>query len=235
VVGRKGQQTRFELSEDDARAFLKGVHVPALQLDADLEGTKADENRGRDLGGYKPSAIRRDRRVFITQRENRPITEQVKELVEFGRFDPVIARDRATAVRSPHLLMDEMRGCDTAVIHVCADAVWLDADRRPRISGDVLIEIGAAIALFGGNFVLLVEDGVELPSTLQELCVCRYSGDELNMPAAMKLLRAFQDFMRSPAEGPSGLADEADRVLAGALQDEQPARSRSTSRLSSFD
>jgi hypothetical protein len=40
-----------------------------------------------------------------------------------------------------------------------------------------------------------------LPSTLQEFCACRYSGDELNMPAAMKLLRAFQDFMRPPQMG----------------------------------
>jgi hypothetical protein len=105
-----------------------------------------------------------------------------------------------------------MRGCDTAVIHVCADAVWLDTDRQPRFGGYVLIEIGAAMALFGRNFVLLVEEGVELPSTLQELCECRYSGDELNMPAAMKLLRAFQDFMRSSPSSPSGLADEADRT-----------------------
>jgi hypothetical protein len=212
VVGRKGQQTRFELSEDDARAFLKDVHVPALALEADLEGTKAEESRGRDLGGYKPSANRRDRRVFITQRENKPITEQVKELVEFGRFEPVIARDRAAAMLSPHHLMDAMRGCDTALIHVCADAVWLDAERRPHMGGDVLIEIGAAIALFGRNFVLLVEDGVELPPTLQELCTCRYTGNELNMPAAMKLLRAFQDFMRAPDQGLSGLGDQADRA-----------------------
>jgi hypothetical protein len=221
VVGRKGQQTRFELAEDDARAFLKDVHVPASGLDTDPDGTRADDIQARDIGGYKPSANRRDRRVFITQRENRPITEQVKELVEFGRFEPVIAQRRAGAVLPPHLLMDEMRGCDTAVIHVCADAVWLDADRRPRIGGDVLIEIGAAIALFGRNFVLLVEDGVELPSTLQELCACRYSGDELNMPAAMKLLRAFQDFMRAPTSRPSRHAIEADGVLASAFRDEQ--------------
>src|SRR5262249_61280984 len=125
------------------------------------EGAKAEENRGRDLGGYKPSANRRDRRVFNTQRENRPITEQVKELVEFGRFEPVIARDRATAVRSPHLLMDEMRGCDTAVIHVCADAVWLDADRQPRIGGGVVIEIRAAIPPFRRHLGPFVPDGGE--------------------------------------------------------------------------
>jgi hypothetical protein len=106
--------------------------------------------------------------------------------------------------------MNEMRGCDTSVIHVCVDSVWLDAGRRAQISDDMLIEIGAAIALFGRNFILLNEEGVKLPSTLREACKCRYSGDELSMPAAMKLLRAFQDFMRSRAQSSSGLADEAD-------------------------
>jgi hypothetical protein len=77
------------------------------------------------------------------------------------------------------------------------------------------------MALFGRNFVLLVEGGVELPSTLQELCECRCSGDELNLPAAMKLLRAFQDFMRSSALRPLGHGIEAEGVLASTFQDEQ--------------
>jgi hypothetical protein len=64
IVGRKGQQTLFELSEDDTRAFMKGVHILALQFDADNDGTGPEESQGRDLGGYKPSANRRDRRVF---------------------------------------------------------------------------------------------------------------------------------------------------------------------------
>jgi hypothetical protein len=83
--------------------------------------------------------------------------------------------------------MDGMRGCDTAVIHVGADG----------LRGEVLIEIGAAMALFGRNFILLVEEGVTLPANLQGFCGCRYSGDELNMPAMMTLFKAFNDFTRS--------------------------------------
>jgi hypothetical protein len=36
--------------------------------------------------------------------------------------------------------------------------------KLPRIGGDVLIEIGAAMALYGRNFVLLVEEDVTLPA-----------------------------------------------------------------------
>jgi len=69
-----------------------------------------------------------------------------------------------------------------------------EGNEYPQVNGNVLIEIGAAMALYGRNFILLVEDGVKLPSNLQGLYECRYSGDELNMPATMKLLKAFNEF-----------------------------------------
>jgi hypothetical protein len=50
------------------------------------------------------------------------------------------------------------------------------------------------MALYGEKFVLLVEDGAILPSNLQGLYECRYSGSELSMTAAMKLLKAFNEF-----------------------------------------
>jgi hypothetical protein len=44
-------------------------------------------------------------------------------------------------------------------------------------------------ALYPGyKFILLVEEGLQLPSNLQGLYECRYSGDELSRLATMKLL-----------------------------------------------
>jgi hypothetical protein len=144
VVGRKGQQTRFELAEDDARAFVASANFAPSQV-----GTECyDDGSTRIHGGFKPEpALGRGNRVFITHRMNKKIVEQVKELVAFGKFAPVVARDRETAKPSPHDVMDEMRGCDTAVFHVGVDGLLFDGSRNeePRISGDVLIEIGAAI------------------------------------------------------------------------------------------
>jgi hypothetical protein len=118
-----------------------------------------------------------------------------------------------------------MRGCDTAVIHVSVDGLLFDADRQPRISGDVLIEIGAAMALYGRNFVVLVEEGVELPSNLQGLCECRYSGDELNMAATIKLFKAFNDFARSRPVRPLVLSIGPDHVVPHLLRYERAGRS----------
>jgi predicted nucleotide-binding protein len=59
----------------------------------------------------------------------------------------------------------------------------------------VLIEIGAAMALYPGyKFILLVEEGLQLPSNLQGLYECRYTGGELSGGATMKLLKDFNEF-----------------------------------------
>lgn len=144
----------------------------------------------------KPTEITTNR-VFITHGRNQKILNQVKELVTYGKFTPIVAQDRETAAKPvPKKVMDDMRSCRAAVIHVGAEGVLFDKNQNeiPQINGNVLIEIGAAMALYGEKFILLVEEGVKLPSNLQGLYECRYEGDELNMPATMKLLKAFSEF-----------------------------------------
>jgi hypothetical protein len=99
VVGRKGQQTRFELAEDDARAFVAGASFAPSQVGTECrdDGSSAEAAPRRIaptsmLDGFKPeAALGRGNRVFITHRMNKKIVEQVKELVAFGKFAPVVA------------------------------------------------------------------------------------------------------------------------------------------------
>lgn len=207
VIGRKGQPTRFEFDASNSRALAEGT-VPSVRSDGpifeDLAGVSDEAGAGESDASPAFDGIRkpeggaeRGNRVFITHGKNKKILEQVKELVAFGKFEPVVAQERETAAKPvPDKVMDEMRACQAAVIHVGSEGSLLDSNgtQIPQINGNVLIEIGAAMALYGRNFILLVEDGVELPSNLQGLYECRYSGDELNMPATMKLLKAFNEF-----------------------------------------
>lgn len=136
-------------------------------------------------------------RVFITHGRNQKILEQVKEIVAYGKFEPVVAQEHETAAKPvPEKVMDDMRSCQAAVIHVSSEGVLKDKDGREhaQINGNVLIEIGAAMALYGRQFILLVEDGVKLPSNLQGLYECRYEGNELSGEATMKLLKSFNEF-----------------------------------------
>jgi predicted nucleotide-binding protein len=147
---------------------------------------------------------RRSQRVFISRTDSGKVLEHVKEFVASGQFEPVVALERGmTGGALLYDLVKQMRGCDTAIIHLTAGIAPADADRQPRISDDVLIEIGAAMALYGREFVLLVEETIELPPNLHGLCECRYRGDELNRPAMMRLLRAFSSFRQWPWGRPS--------------------------------
>ena len=136
-------------------------------------------------------------KVFITHGKNTKILSSIKEIVAFGKFVPVVAMEHETAAKPvPEKVMDDMRDCQAAVIHVSSEGTLTDDDGNQvsRINENVLIEIGAAMALYRRNFVLLVEEGVRLPSNLQGLYECRYKGDELSGDATIKLLKAFNEF-----------------------------------------
>jgi hypothetical protein len=213
VVGRKGKETRFELDGEEAAAFLRAA---GAEHAAGRNGA-GDGEVARPTGFTFP--IRRSPRVFITCRAGGKILEQVKELVVFGQIEPIVFRRNEIATARLSSLMEQMRGCDTAIVQV--DANVLPREAEPRIAPDVLIEIGAAMALYGRNFVLLVEDSVALPLNLQGLCECRYRGDELNMAAMMELLRAFTGFTKP---GVKAALPTLGHVIAQALPREKGAR-----------
>jgi hypothetical protein len=136
-------------------------------------------------------------RVFITHGKNLEIVNQLKELLTFGNFLPIVAAERESISKPvPDKVMDDMRSCAAAIIHVGKEVKLLDQEGTEHIflNQNVLIEIGAAMALYGRRFILLVERGAKLPSNLQGLYEVRYEGDRLDYEATMKLLKAFNDF-----------------------------------------
>jgi predicted nucleotide-binding protein len=136
-------------------------------------------------------------RVFITHGKNQEIVTQLKELLTFGGFTPVVALDNETVSKPvPDKVLDEMRTCDAAVIHVGSEQRVMagDGTEHRMLNQNVLIEIGAAMALYGRKFILLVEKGAQLPSNLQGLYEVRHEGGKLDYESTMKLLKAFNDF-----------------------------------------
>jgi predicted nucleotide-binding protein len=137
------------------------------------------------------------RTVFITHGKNTKIVEQLKDLLTFGKFEPVVAQEHETTSKPvPEKVMEDMRSCAAGIIHVATEDSLLDenGNEHHKINENVLIEIGAAMALYGRNFILLVQKGLHLPSNLQGLYRCEYEGETLDYDATMKLLKAFNDF-----------------------------------------
>lgn len=138
----------------------------------------------------------RRRKVFITHGKNRELVDPIKKLLEYGELFPVVSVDRQSVSKPvPEKVMGDMRGCGAAIIHVDADKTIIDKEGQEHviINPNVLIEIGAAMAFYGKRFILLVKDGVKLPSNLQGLYEVRYSNESLDASATIKLLEAIKD------------------------------------------
>ena len=138
----------------------------------------------------------RARRVFITHGKNRELIEPIKKLLKFGELEAVVSVQTQTVSQPvPSKVLGEMRSCGAAIIHVESERKLLDekGDVHVVLNDNVLIEIGAAMALFGERFILIVKEGVKLPSNLQGLLVLPYKGETLNMEDTIKLLEAIND------------------------------------------
>lgn len=135
--------------------------------------------------------------VFITHGQNKAIVSQVKEILQFGKFVPIVAEEQESTSRPvPDKVLKAMQSCFAGVIHVEDERDVIDQEGKSYklLNQNVLIEIGAAMALYENNFVLLVKKGVNLPSNLQGLYRCEYEGEKLDYEATMKLLRTFNEF-----------------------------------------
>lgn len=152
----------------------------------------------------KRSTVQSDsrlRRVFVTHGKNTSFIEPIKELLGFGELIPVVSIQKESVAQPvPDKVMNDMRGCGAAIIHVDGETKLFDSEGKEFtvINSNVLIEIGAAMALYGRRFILLVREGVKLPSNLQGLYEVRYQGDTLDGAVTIKLLKAINELKAVP-------------------------------------
>ena len=142
-----------------------------------------------------------ERRVFITHGKNKSFVDPIKKLLGFGELVPVVSVEQQSVSKPvPEKVLDDMRSCGAAIIHVDAEETLIDKEAKERtiINPNVLIEIGAAMALYGRRFILLVREGVKLPSNLQGLYEVRYREDALDGDATIRLLEAINDIKKNP-------------------------------------
>ncbi len=199
------QGTATPLPATDAEAFqdeeesTEDVNGTSPEGSAETVSTNKQSSipivKGSELTVAIADDLRR-RRVFITHGQNRDLVEPIKKLLEFGEMEAVVAVERQSVSKPvPEKVMDDMRRAGAAIIHVDADKTITDKAgvEHVLLNPNVLIEIGAAMAFYGRRFILLVRDGVKLPSNLQGLYEVRYSGDTLDANSTIKLLEAIKD------------------------------------------
>jgi hypothetical protein len=140
-------------------------------------------------------------RVFITHGKNKAFIAPIKELLSFGQLEAIVSVERESVARPvPDKVMNDMRKCGAAIIHIEEEVKLLDEEAKQQavLNQNVLIEIGAAMALYGRRFILLVKEGLELPSNLQGLYEVRYAGDKLDGDVTIRLLKAINEMKKEP-------------------------------------
>jgi predicted nucleotide-binding protein len=150
----------------------------------------------------KPGTDTRLLRVFISHGKNRVFIDPIKQLLEMVQLQAVVSVESST-VSQPvtQKVMNDMRSCGAAIIHVDSEQKLIDpADTKEVVvlNPNVMIEIGAAMALYGERYILLVRDGVKLPSNLQGLYEVRYKGDKLDSDETIALLKSIHDMKAKP-------------------------------------
>jgi predicted nucleotide-binding protein len=149
-----------------------------------------------------PSVVdQANKRVFITHGKNQEFLDPIKKVISFGKYEAVVAQEKQSVSKPvPDKVMGLMRSCGAAIIHVDVEKTLKDSDGNEVqvLNPNVLTEIGAAMALYGRRFILLVKEGVKTPSNLQGLYEVRYSGEKLDANDAFKLLESMQDLQNHP-------------------------------------
>ena len=140
-----------------------------------------------------PKVAPDNKRVYVSYSQNSSLIEHISKLLTFGAFEAeVSAESRSTYHTNPEKVIGDMRECGAAIIHVEKELILLDEDNREHImlAPNVIMEICAAMALFKNKFILLVKEGVKMPTNLKNFHEVRYSGDTMDGDATVRLLEA---------------------------------------------
>lgn len=181
------EEDETEIETDDVDQVIDSNVVNQANSSRDDEITKDNDQRKK--------------KVFITHGKNKKFVEPIKKLLAFGELEPVVSVEKQSVSKPvPEKVMSDMRDCGAAIIHVEDEQKLQDSDENEvvMLNPNVLIEIGAAMGLYGKRFILLVKDGVKLPSNLQGLFEVRYQGETLDGDATIRLLEAINDMKKLP-------------------------------------
>ena len=180
-----------------SRVVFETAPISALEEKTTEEDSEEEAEEEAETKVEPPKEEIKKNRVFISHSKNQKILDQIKQILDFGQFEYIVAEEtETTAIPIPDKIFGSMRDCDCAIINVSADESEKRADGTYGINPNVLIEIGGAFLKYNKKVILLVDKKIKLPSNLQGLYRSEYEGEELTFSTAMKLQKALTDFRR---------------------------------------
>ena len=194
---QKAENGVVDANNQEPKNIVESRISPATLTTISPQITQANGKNGHS----ETHDIVRAKRVFVTHGKNKAFVDPIKKLLQFGELEAIVSVERQSVSEPvPEKVMNDMRSCGAAIIHVEGELKLMDKETNEHIvlNPNVLIEIGGAMALYGKRFILLVKDGIKLPSNLQGLYEVRYTGETLDGDVTIKLLEAINDLKRRP-------------------------------------
>jgi len=123
---------------------------PAFDAPAKVVAVQSSATTGASATTTTPIAkiTAQNRKVFITHGKNMAFIDPIKKLLGFGEMIPVVSVEKqSVSMPVPDKVMNDMRECAAAIIHVDGEQQLMDknANEHTVINPNVLIEIGAAM------------------------------------------------------------------------------------------
>ncbi|MCJ7577957.1 MAG: nucleotide-binding protein [candidate division Zixibacteria bacterium] len=213
TIGRKGQSTRLAIDKDPLSEYINFIAPTLSEKEADKEAKIEEPVRQPDVKTAEKDALEKTvdietglievqrrvdtkkPRVFISHGRNMEIVDQITMMLDLAELEYEIAvKEETPAIPVPEKVLSSMKRCNSAIICVTADEDEKLPDGTYKINQNVLIEIGAAFVLYDKKVILLWDKRLPVPSNLQGLYRCEFSGVELSWSIGMKIMKAIRDF-----------------------------------------
>ena len=218
---RAAEVLRLIMEAAEAVGFIteikgkKYVNLQGVNPSAATEGANQGETEGGEAAELEepvvvldlppipvtPPSDARLTKVFISHGKNQAFIAPIRELLKFGQLEAVVSVEKSTASQPvTQKVMNDMRSCGAAIIHVDGERKLMDLESKEvvALNENVLIEIGAAMALYGERFILLVKDGVKLPSNLHGMYEVRSAAEKLDGNETIRLMNSINDMKTKP-------------------------------------
>jgi hypothetical protein len=212
TLGKRGQLTRLRVERDELAAYLiaKPLSGSAEQATEDeragpgaqqsLKDTGAG-TRGGEPGAAAASASTEKMRVYISTGRETQLVLQLRAALDLADIECRVS-EREPVVKSPLPtdVFQAMRECDAALMVLNDEDFKSDDVGSPLPVENLLIEIGAAFALYGRRVLFLHEGRLAVPANLLGLRCDSLGGHELTWTEGLQLVQAFKDFKRDETQ-----------------------------------
>ncbi len=101
----------------------KTTKTPADEEEEQPEGNSSyDVEDAPEIPVKAPTDPETNNQVFITHGKNEQVVEQIKKILTYRKFEPIVSTQRQTVSKPvPEKVIDDMRSCSAGIVHVGID------------------------------------------------------------------------------------------------------------------